>query len=132
MRIRLLDDNLPARLNELARVLGAGTLRRMPAGAAHVPQGLHGLHLCGSISTDTILYIHTVFHDDPGGVMGRRLAVVIYFTRNAVLSSWNPVRTSRMPRLVRAIETRFKVAVELGRIGKGRTAKCSYFGTFDI
>lgn len=74
MRIRLLDDNLPARLNELARVHGAGTLRRMPTGAAHGPQGLHGLHLCGSILTDTILYIHTVFHDDPGGVMGRRLA----------------------------------------------------------
>ncbi|VWL89128.1 hypothetical protein BLA6992_00615 [Burkholderia lata] len=39
MRIRLLDDNLPARLNELARVHGAGTLRRMPAGAARGPQG---------------------------------------------------------------------------------------------
>ncbi|AZQ53817.1 hypothetical protein D5R55_23250 [Burkholderia cenocepacia] len=59
MRIRLLDDNLPARLNELAGIHGAGTLRRMPAGAAHGPQGLD---LCGSSSTDTILYIHTVFH----------------------------------------------------------------------
>lgn len=38
MRIRLLDDNLPARLNELAGIHGAGTLRRMPAGAAHGPQ----------------------------------------------------------------------------------------------
>ncbi|OXJ07502.1 hypothetical protein CFB45_35625 [Burkholderia sp. HI2500] len=52
-------------------MLGAGTLRRMPAGAAHGPQRLH---VCGSIATDTILYIHTVFHDDPGAVMGRRLA----------------------------------------------------------
>ncbi|RQS35652.1 hypothetical protein DIE03_06075 [Burkholderia sp. Bp8992] len=43
----------------------------MPAGAAHVPQGLH---LCGSSSTGTILYIHTVFHDDPADVMGRRPA----------------------------------------------------------
>ncbi|KAB1594572.1 hypothetical protein C5O75_006515 [Burkholderia cepacia] len=66
----MLDDNLPARLNELTRVPGAGTLRRMPAGAAHAPQGLH---LCGPISTDTILYIHTVFHDDPEGGMGWRL-----------------------------------------------------------
>ncbi|RQT40975.1 hypothetical protein DF057_19445 [Burkholderia cepacia] len=41
----------------------------MPAGAAHAPQGLH---LCGPISTDTILYIHTVFHDDPEGGMGWR------------------------------------------------------------
>ncbi|PNO65732.1 hypothetical protein DK10_031355 [Burkholderia cenocepacia] len=41
----------------------------MPAGAAHVPQGLD---LCGSSSTGTILYIHTVFHDDPAGFMGRR------------------------------------------------------------
>ncbi|AXF25438.1 hypothetical protein CUJ89_33745 [Burkholderia pyrrocinia] len=50
---------MPARLNKLARVHGAGTLRRIPAGAAHVPQGVRPR---GSNSTDTILYIHTVFH----------------------------------------------------------------------
>ncbi|OXI28867.1 hypothetical protein CFB89_32265 [Burkholderia sp. AU16741] len=46
----------------------------MPAGAAHEPQGLD---LCGASSTDTILYIHTVFHrrrhsaKQPGDRAGR-------------------------------------------------------------
>ncbi|EPZ84886.1 hypothetical protein A8E25_14240 [Burkholderia cenocepacia] len=46
----------------------------MPAGAAHGPQGLD---LRGSSSTATILYIHTVFHDDPAGIMDRRRGIPV-------------------------------------------------------